>query len=404
MSYAFDDQQKTVGRLSYARYAEQLPFGIVTSVNPVAPGALAYAWNDLNGDHFVQPNEVLTNQFLYNYGGVNPANPSQAISPNAIDQNLVAAHSNEVIAGIDHQIVDNFAIGVAYVYRTNSDLAYYPRLAGACSDPSNPTAATCPIITPNEYTALAPVTAGGYTVTPLAPNPSLVAAGNGGRIVEDQPGYTQTFNGIDLTLTKRMSNKWMGRLALTYNHYTQNFGGFTPVNGIYNQSGGGSPKTAQANPTPTVNNSLVNGDLVAAQSNGSGPETWYTTPQWQVYANALVQLPWDFELSGAAFARQGQVEPLYLSVRAGADGTLNALATPTIDAVRYPNVFDADLRLAKNIHVGGSAVVILTAEAFNIFNGNTTLQAGRAVNSGTFGQIQEILSPRIVRFGARFTF
>ena len=52
MSYAFDDQQKTVARLSYARYAEQLSFGNVTEENPVAAGALAYSWNDLNGDRY----------------------------------------------------------------------------------------------------------------------------------------------------------------------------------------------------------------------------------------------------------------------------------------------------------------------------------------------------------------
>jgi hypothetical protein len=404
MSYAFDDQQKTVGRLSYARYAEQLPFGIVTAVNPVSAGALAYAWNDLNGDHFVQPNEVITSQFLYNYGGVNPAAPSTAVSPNAIDQNLVAVHSNEVVAGLDHQIMDNLAVGVAYVYRTNSDFAYYPRLAAPCSDPSNATLATCPIIQPGQYSAVAPVTSKGYTVTAFAPNGALVTAGNGGRLVTNQPGYSQTFNGLDFTLTKRMSNKWMGRLAVTYNHYTQTYSGVTPVNGIFQQGGAGSPNATQGNPTPTVNNSLVSGDLVAAQSNGSGPQTFYTSPQWQVYANALVQLPWAFELSGAAFSRQGQVEPIYLGVRAGADGTLKVLATPTIDAIRYPNVFDADFRLAKNIKLGGSPNLILTVEAFNVFNGNTTLQSGRQVNSGTFGQIQEILSPRIVRLGARFTF
>ena len=44
------------------------------------------------------------------------------------------------------------------------------------------------------------------------------------------------------------------------------------------------------------------------------------------------------------------------------------------------------------------------AEAFNIFNSGTVLQRFRQINSTDFQRIDEILSPRIVRFGARFTF
>jgi hypothetical protein len=404
LSYAFEDSRKTVGRLSYARYAEQLPFGLINNINPVAAGALAYTWNDINGDKVVQPNEVLLDQFQYSYGGVNPSSPGSAVSPNAIDQNFTAAHSNEVVAGLDHELLPNFAVGVAYVWRKNSDIAYYPRLAAACSDPSNPTMATCPIITPNEYVAGKPVTQRGVTVIPFSPTSALVNAGNGGRILTNQPGYSQSFSGLDFTLTKRLSNKWMARVAVTYNHYTQNFTG-TPVGGVFVQQGSGAAQAAfQGNPTPTTYNSLVNGDIVSAQSYGSGPATYYTSPTWQVYANGLVQLPWDFELSTAIFTRQGQISPEFINVHAGGDGTLKELATSTIDANRYPNVFDADLRLAKNVKLGGSVVVVLSAEAFNIFNGNTTLQTNNSLSSSTFGRINEILSPRIVRFGARLTF
>ncbi|HXB57768.1 MAG TPA: carboxypeptidase regulatory-like domain-containing protein [Vicinamibacteria bacterium] len=404
LSYAFDAQQKTVGRLSYSRYAEQLSFGNVTIENPVSSGALVYGWNDLNGDRYVQPNEVLLDQFQYSYGGVNPANPSSASTPQKVDRNYQAEHTNEIIAGIDRELMPNFALGVAYVYRKNSDFAYRPRLSGACSDPTNPTIGTCPIITANQYVAVAPVTSHGMTVQAFAPPAALVAAGNGGRILTNQPGYSQNFNGVDLTLTKRLSNKWMGRVAVTYNLFKQSYdSGVTPVNGAWGPIGNSSAFTApQGNPTPTDHNSLTN-DLVAIQSAGSGPQTYYTSPTWQVYANALVQLPWDFEFSGAVFGRQGQIEPEYITVRAGGDGVLHVLATPLVDAVRYDNVWDLDLRLAKNVKLGGAAVTF-SAEAFNIFNANTVLQVNRQVNTGTFGRINEIMSPRIVRVGARLSF
>ncbi|HEX9188284.1 MAG TPA: hypothetical protein VGB87_14495, partial [Vicinamibacteria bacterium] len=88
---------------------------------------------------------------------------------------------------------------------------------------------------------------------------------------------------------------------------------------------------------------------------------------------------------------------------AGRDGTLNVLVTPKVDAVRYDNVWDLDLRLAKSVKLGPTAF-IHSAEAFNLFNSGTTLQRNRQLNSDTLGRIDEILSPRSVRFGARFTF
>jgi hypothetical protein len=403
MSYAFDDQQKTVARISYARYAEQLSFGNVTEENPVAAGALAYSWNDLNGDHYVQPNEVLLDEYQYNYGGVNPQDPGEASTPLKIDRNYKAMKSHEIIAGVDHELMPNFAVGAAYVWRKNVDFSYYPRLSGPCSDPNNPTLATCPIIAADLYTPVPPVTSGAYTVQGYEPPADLVDAGNSGRILTTQPGYSQNFNGVDVTLTKRLSNRWMGRVALTYNLLKQHYdSGVIPVNGVYGKNGQGSKSSTQGNPTPTDRNSLKD-DLVGYQSTGSGPQTYYTSPKWQVYANALVQLPWDLELSGALFGRQGQIQPQYITVSLGRDGTQNVLATPTIDAIRYDSVWDLDMRLAKNVRFG-AATVTLSAEGFNLFNSNTTLQVNRRLNTSTALRINEIMSPRIFRFGARLSF
>jgi hypothetical protein len=297
----------------------------------------------------------------------------------------------------------NFAVGAAYTYRRNSDLTYRPHLGGPCD--TNPTASSCRIIQPNEYTANDPVTSDGYTVFTYSPPDALVEAGNFGRLRTNQPGYTQNFNGLELTMTKRLSNKWMGRVAFSWNAFKQHYSGVTPVNGGGGTQGGiGGPGGGRynGNPTPTDLNSLTD-DYVAAQSGGSGRATFYTTPTWQIYANALVQLPWDLEFSGAVFGRQGQVEPQYIRASAGSDGSFNVLATPTVDALRYDDVWDLDLRLAKNIKIGPTTFT-LSAEGFNIFNSGTVLQRFRQINSDSFQRIDEILSPRIVRLGARISF
>jgi hypothetical protein len=87
---------------------------------------------------------------------------------------------------------------------------------------------------------------------------------------------------------------------------------------------------------------------------------------------------------------------------------------PQVDSNRYGNLWDLDLRLAKNIRFGGTAVT-LSAEAFNVFNNNLVLSRYRFANSSSFistvagavpgmGRVEGIISPRIVRFGARLSF
>ena len=86
MSYALDDvaQDRSCARPTRAT-ANLLAFGDVADINPVSYGAIAYVWNDSNGDRFVQPNEVdFASGILYSYG-VEPREPRLAASPNRID-------------------------------------------------------------------------------------------------------------------------------------------------------------------------------------------------------------------------------------------------------------------------------------------------------------------------------
>ena len=86
----------------------------------------------------------------------------------------------------------------------------------------------------------------------------------------------------------------------------------------------------------------------------------------------------------------------------GTDGTLNVLASPQVDTLRYDNVWDVDLRLAKNVRFGQGSLVI-SAELFNALNNDVTLSQFRSAGP-TLGRIEEIIAPRTLRLGARLTF
>jgi hypothetical protein len=407
MSYALDEGRKTILRTSFARYASQLSYGNVTRENPVSFGYLAYQWTDKNGDRLPQPNEVNLAQFVTS-SQVDPQNPGAVgTTVGKVDRDLKAKHDNEFIIGIDHELGPNFAVGAAYTWRRATDWDYIPRLGGACSDPANPTAATCRIIQPSEYTRNAPVTSNGFTAFTYSPLAALVDAGKGGRIRTNRPGFYTNFSGPELTLTKRLSHKWMGRVAFSYNDWTDHWkNGVTPTNG-------GTPS---GNPTSLESDALVQGGQHAELSGGSGKASFYTSVKWQLYANALVQLPGSFDFSGAVFGKQGGSYPLNSRLAGGRDSTLAVMVTPTVDSKRHDTLWDADARLSRTIRFGGAGLT-LAAEAFNVFNNNVVLSRSRQTNSATFlstiagaepanqlGRVEEIISPRILRLNVSFSF
>jgi hypothetical protein len=390
VSYALDAAHKAVLRASYARYVNQLYFSDVLNENPTLPSALAYGWNDRNGDGFVQPEEVLLGDFLYSYN-VDPGNPGAVgATANKLDRNWRPVDDREVVVGLDHELAGAVALGVAYTWRRRTGFQYDPLLAGACT--GEPTTASCPVIAASDYTANPPVTANGYTAFTYSANADLVDAGGGGRLATNQPGFSTRFSGLELTVLKRLSHRWMTRVAFSLNDWVEHFGGQAPVSYV-------------GNPTPLEWAPLVEGGQVVRWG-----KTLFSSVKWQVYANGLVQLPWKLDLSAALFARQGGPYPKSLRLKAGADGTIAALAQDRIDRDRYPTLSDLDLRLAKTI-AAGPARLTFSVEWFNVFNAGTVLSRYGYVNAAAFsspspgqGQIEEILSPSIFRLGATLNF
>jgi hypothetical protein len=114
MSYKVNEA--TVLRASASRYAGRLTPGVIGYSNlSTANGFIDYGWNDVNGDHFVQPSEVLLAQGPISFGnGFNPAHPTAAVSPNVIDPDLQASRVTNVLAGIERELMTNFGVHVTY--------------------------------------------------------------------------------------------------------------------------------------------------------------------------------------------------------------------------------------------------------------------------------------------------
>jgi hypothetical protein len=382
MTYALDDSRKTVLRASYARYVSQIASSDGSYDNPAASSYLQYYWDDSNSDKVPQANEVLTGAGVYYAYNIDPENPASLTSPNIVDSNYKAPTDDEFIVGIDRELAPNFAISAAYTYRSARDLVWYPRNGITRADYTNSSTTT-------RDTVL-----GTFSGTIYG-----AVGGLPGRTQTNRPDYNRRFQGAEVSLIKRLANKWMGRVAFSYNDWAEQFnGGLTDTN-VYD------PTRTQSITALAGLGPLVEGGDVSILSGGSGKQQLFTSVRWQLSGNALVQLPWDVELAGAVFGRQGHPRPTFLTLTAAGEPRKQVLANEelNIDDRRYPDLWNVDVRLAKNIRLGGASAV-LSAEVFNVFNSGVELTRTRDATSAAFNRLDEILSPRIVRFGLRFLF
>ena len=131
--------------------------------------------------------------------------------------------------------------------------------------------------------------------------------------------------------------------------------------------------------------------------------------RWQFNANGVYVAPYGIELAANVFARQGYPMPLFRpgsTAALGSDSSLNILVSPTIDYVRYDNVWDTDIRVARDFRFNGVTVRGMF-DVFNLFNANTVLvRNGNITATGAtgFNAIAQNLSPLVARIGVQVGF
>jgi hypothetical protein len=387
VTVALDASGRTIARASFSRYASQLSPSLIGVINPsTGVGSATYRWVDLNGDHLAQSNEVLTNLRLTQGGGFNPGNPTAVVSANQVDPNLKAPRTDSFVAGVDRELMPNVALQVNYSYTRTTDL--FGNLAAS--------------ITPRVGVTLADYSAGptltgtlpdgtSYSVPTFVANGAKVVAGGGGFLTTTVPGYSTDYHGVEVAFVKRLSKGWMGRVGFSLNNARDHF---ESAAGRYDTNG---------NPTPTPNEPLVDGGQFApSSSSSSGSGTVYINARWQFNANGMYQAPLGIEASGSVFGRQGYPYPLFRQQALGGE-TLSVLVTPTVDYFRYDNVWDTDLRAARAFKLP-SLTLRVVGDVFNLFNANTVLVRNNNIQSTSFNQIAQNLSPRIFRVGVEVKF
>jgi hypothetical protein len=385
VTFALDEARKTLLRGSYAWNAGQLANAYAATINTVGSSFVEYDWVDRNSDEVVQLGEVDFSQ-LRSSSNVDPNDPGGlAESPNRIDPDMNANRDHEVIVGLDRELMPNLSAGLAYTWRRSYDLMgmqlmlpyWYPWVGLSGSD----------------YERQSPVCENGYCATPWVLNDAALdrADVTGGLYWHNRSDFAWNYQGVELSVVKRMSDKWMGRVAFSFNDWSEDVG---------------PGATAYSTPTAVLTDPKIDGGVVVSYGAGTSGKVYYMNARWQIAANALYQLPAGFEIAASAFGRDGYPTPAYALLDLGAlDGLQYVLADSTEqDTQRFPSLWDFDLRLAKRLRLGDRVDLILSAEMFNLLNSNTEMNRVNQFDSASYLRLDEILAPRIVRFGARLTF
>jgi Carboxypeptidase regulatory-like domain/TonB-dependent Receptor Plug Domain len=384
MTYDLFGTGKSVARASYSMYFGQMgPGQLAGELIAIGQVSVRYEWADLNGDTFVQSNELNTTTFLTKSASFDPTNPTSYLSPGAIDANLKNDRTREFVVGLQQEIMRNLAVEVNYVWRKYDQFTWTDRTNWDSSNfvpftlaPTNcgPTAICDPIT----Y----------YRATSPQPSPYVRT---------NQPDRYRDYNGLEFALTKRYSDRWAASVSLAYNRAVDQWDSLAGVE----------------DPTNLVN---LDGASFAPESAGSGVDNVFNNAEWLFKASGQYTMFWDIGVAGSASVTQGYPFPQQIAItsRGNAIADTNVFLYPLGD-VRLPNLFVADFRLDKAFNFGGMRI-IPSMDIFNLTNSseilsrrrtqysyNATTGVGSSSTTLPPNNISSIIAPRVIRFGARVT-
>ncbi len=382
LTYALGETKDTLLRFSYARFAEQLSQGYITTSLGIGYPNYRYAYFyyfDANGDLFVTPDEIVDWDGWTNGYNVDGTSLSQ------IDPNFSAPLSDEIILGVEHALLPEFVIGASITMRNNSNLVEQERLVEENGVVRQHVHSDYVLDEHRE----AELPDGSINQVPIWILREGVSDTGGEYFTNGD--REQNYLGYSLTFNKRLSNRWMARGNFTWDDFEWDV-----------------PQSEAEDPNIYLGGDYDDGGPVLNGSGtGSGSKGGvYISPGWSYSLTGLYQIapdrPWGFNFSAALNGRSGYAIPYYLGRLWVGDylSSINVQATPKADTFSLDDVHTFDMRLEKEFAFNDLGFIV-GAEVFNLFNQSTVLQREHRVNRSTYDHVREILSPRIFRVSAR---
>ncbi len=373
---------KTIIRGNYARFYDSIDSFYSLFVNPIGQfypytGLYTY-YADLNGDGTITRDEVFPEYYVGPFGGLVPGDADATVSGfsnhRVLDPDLESQTTDEFLVGIEREFVKDLSVAITYTHRKYDRIqdTYIPGIASLdyhCA----------PLTVTNPETGETFETTECLLSEEILDKDQLILLNTNGR--------TRTYDGLELTLNKRMSHGWMVRASGTLQtqrlHFADNS---TTFGGSYQD------------PTNVQN---TGGRFYADDfTSNLGSE-------WSFKISSVHQLPKDFTAGVYFKINNGHVVPLrqkgFLFENRYAEGSHSRLVAP-IDELRTDAVYYLDLQVEKQVSLGKVGSLRAVLSVFNVFNSNTVLEIDGRVDTRQFLQPQSIIDPRVFRIGLNFSF
>jgi hypothetical protein len=376
-------------RGSYVIFASQLAGNQATFASPIQDASVTYAAVDANDDGVAQASELLLTKGVKSSAGFDLKNPASTTSVNRVGDTQ-APLTHEWSAGVEADLPWNLSLTASLSYRKMVDLLWSPLVGVRAA----------------QYASAGTLTGtlpelGAFNVPLYALKAGSVPAG-GGLESLNRTGYHQRYVGFELGATKRMSNHWMARASLTTNEWREYFD--DPSAAIVDPTKAPTPSALRPFAGPQID-----GGSVVQLAPGTGQSSVYmVAPKYQLAIDGVLTLPFGVDIAGNLVSRQGYTQPFYRSNVDTGDplGLKTVMLTSTADAFRLPAVTLLNARLEKQFTFG-TAKVAIDFDVFNALNADTVLGKqydARMTTIFPFGQVLEIMNPRIARLGFRLVF
>ncbi len=347
--------------------------GILDGFNPNGNYQEQYGWNDLNGDRRFQVGEQT---------GI-PVISRVDTSTVSRDPNYTRPYTDEFTGGIDHELFPALRLSIIGTHRVERDRE-------ATSNPANPYDTFLTTRVDNGRDGVAGTADDGtfqfYNRTSTALNQTFYT---------NDRSFRQTYNGVEITGTKRMSNRWQMLAGYTFGH--------SRIEGL----------SVNTNPNNLIN---VTGPL-AGQNTGFNGQIGDRPHQFKLTGTYV--LPWyDIGVAGNLNAQSGIAITRQITVAQTVGGNSTVNVEP-LGSYRLPKRTAADLRVFKTTNFGARTLE-LSVDLHNVTNTNTFWDArtlGGTINlrqngdpTGTintvpqFGSPSQVYGPRNIRFNAAFRF
>jgi hypothetical protein len=372
IGFSFDitGDGKTLIRGNAARYFPHISAWAADLVSLSTFSYATYYWNDLNGDDTITTNELVGYPLagIFGFSGFDPWNPTKLESPNAIDPNIKSPIVDELILGIEREIFADFSLSLSFILRQNRRYEWYPFYDKETGAKETQADYIGPIQKSLTYDGKT------YNYEYWTLNQYRYS----GFYMENTPDAHNNYSGIEIVATKRLSHKWMMNASFNYQKFTWSFG-----------------EKGYLDPT--------NVDKWEGASETGLNASWFAKLSF------LYKLPWGFNFSCFAHARQGypRLQSIQVSTperaAVGLGGSMSILLEKPGET-RLENFYNVDISLVKDIQMGRYGQISLQVDAFNVFNFDHVLGRVSRVNSSSYNQITSILNPRVVRFGVRYRF